>query len=257
MNIDMDPAIVVPAGILLLVLVAILVAWRRVSSRTTRLERELAETRRRLEDSERTRNSATQRAGDLETRYASLTSIELEISRLAAERDRTQRESEVVREKYLGRKVHLEALERQVAVYNEQLAFAELGIYEPHFDFTDSEAYKERIREVRQRQKDMVSKKTATRCPTDWTVDGSRSKGETMVNRQTRLTLRAFNNECEAAIANTRWNNVNAMEKRIINARKQIEAANAAFGPSSDDIAWARRIIAASEAAKAALTMGS
>ena len=44
-----------------------------------------------------------------------------------------------------------------------------------------------------------------------------------MVNRQTRLTMRAFNNECEAAIANTRWNNVNAMEKRIQTAAKQIK----------------------------------
>lgn len=32
---------------------------------------------------------------------------------------------------------------------------------------------------------------------------------------------------------------------------KQIEAANAAFGPTDDDIAWARKIIAASTAAKA------
>ncbi|KPP90537.1 MAG: hypothetical protein HLUCCA05_13770 [Roseibaca calidilacus] len=47
-----------------------------------------------------------------------------------------------------------------------------------------------------------------------------------MVNRQTRLTMRAFNNECEAAIANTRWNNVNAMEKRIQTAAKQINSAN-------------------------------
>jgi len=38
--------------------------------------------------------------------------------------------------------------------------------------------------------------------------------------------MRAFNNECEAAIANTRWNNVVAMEKRILNAAKQIDNAN-------------------------------
>jgi FKBP-type peptidyl-prolyl cis-trans isomerase len=47
-----------------------------------------------------------------------------------------------------------------------------------------------------------------------------------MINRQIRLTMRAFNNECEAAIANTRWNNVNAMEKRILNAATQINNAN-------------------------------
>ena len=75
----------------------------------------------------------------------------------------------------------------------------------------------------------MVSSKRATICPTDWTVEGSRSKGKTMINRQTRLTMRAFNNECEAAVANTRWNNVVAMEKRILNAAKQINSANASM----------------------------
>jgi hypothetical protein len=48
-----------------------------------------------------------------------------------------------------------------------------------------------------------------------------------MTNRNIRLTLRAFNNECEAAIANTRWNNVNAMEKRIVRAQEQIDKLNA------------------------------
>ena len=50
-----------------------------------------------------------------------------------------------------------------------------------------------------------------------------------MINRQTRLTMRAFNNECEAAIANARWNNVVAMERRISNAAKQIDSANASM----------------------------
>ena len=75
----------------------------------------------------------------------------------------------------------------------------------------------------------MISSKKATVCPAEWTIDGSRSKGQTMINRQTRLTLRAFNNECEAAIANTRWNNVVAMEKRILNATKQLDSANASM----------------------------
>lgn len=47
-----------------------------------------------------------------------------------------------------------------------------------------------------------------------------------MANRSIRLTLRAFNNECDAAVANARWNNVNAMEKRIINGQAQIDKLN-------------------------------
>ena len=47
-----------------------------------------------------------------------------------------------------------------------------------------------------------------------------------MTTRNIKLTLRAFNNEGDAAIANTRWSNVNAMEKRIGNALTQINKLN-------------------------------
>ncbi|MCQ4188121.1 DUF4041 domain-containing protein [Methylocystis suflitae] len=102
-----------------------------------------------------------------------------------------------------------------------------MGIYEPHFDYTDSEDYKKAISANREEQKLMVSAKIAVTCATTWAVDGSASKGQTMTNRNIRLTLRAFNNECDAAIANARWNNVNAMEKRILNAQTKIDNLNA------------------------------
>lgn len=115
----------------------------------------------------------------------------------------------------------------ELAIFDERLAFAEMGVYQPHFDFSDSESYKAAINEVRDRQKDMVSRKTAVFGTKEWTVDGSLAKGQTMTNRGIRMTLRAFNNECDAAIANTRWNNVNAMEKRILRAKEQIDKLNA------------------------------
>ena len=119
-----------------------------------------------------------------------------------------------------------EKLRQQIAVYDENLSFIELGVYKPHFDFGDSEQYKVAIRNVRDKQKKMVTNKESCDYPDTMTLDGSLSKGKSMMNRQMRLTLRAFNNECEAAIANTRWNNVVAMEKRIMNSAKQINAAN-------------------------------
>ncbi|MDG3041122.1 DUF4041 domain-containing protein [Roseicyclus marinus] len=159
-------------------------------------------------------------------RYSAIISLEEEAGKLRSSIEDSSKKMEVLRMEYSQKRELLIKLEGQLAVYDERLSFAELGVYEPHFDFTDSQAYKTTIEAVRQQQKDMVSLKTATRCPTNWTVDGSRSKGETMINRQTRLTMRAFNNECEAAIANARWNNVNAMEKRIVNAANQINKAN-------------------------------
>lgn len=57
-------------------------------------------------------------------------------------------------------------------------------------------------------------------------------------------------NDDEGFAASCRQGRELGFEGKTLIHPKQIEAANAAFGPSSDDIAWARRIIAASEAAK-------
>jgi hypothetical protein len=164
--------------------------------------------------------------GVLQERFSGVTSLDDELAQLSQEKALSGNNVREIQDEYSQKRALLERLKSQIAVYDERLAFAELGIYEPHFDFGDSEIYKEKIKAVREEQKRMISAKSATICPNNWTVDGSRSKGQTMINRQTRLTMRAFNNECEAAIANTRWNNVVAMEKRIVNASKQINAAN-------------------------------
>lgn len=161
-----------------------------------------------------------------EKRIAPITSIEDEVTKLTHTAKEIEKKIEEIRRSYAEKRTTLKKLEQQVAIYDERLSFAELGVYEPHFEFSDSDEYKRQIKRIRDRQKAMISAKDSTLCPTNWQVDGSRAKGQTMINRQTRLTMRAFNNECEAAIANTRWNNVNAMERRILNAAKQIDKAN-------------------------------
>lgn len=142
------------------------------------------------------------------------------------ERQSLERDIEAIRSTYREKRQLLHQLQDKLAAYDERLALAELGIYEPHFDFDDSEAYKQAIRQVRDEQKSMVQAKQAVVCHRSWEVEGSKAKGQTMVNRQIRLTLRAFNNECEAAIANVRWNNYHTMERRIENAAAQIDKVN-------------------------------
>lgn len=182
--------------------------------------------RKRAKTSMKTVENHERELEQLKSKYSPIISIESELDQLRSSAEEARKETDDIRAQYTDKRSTLRKLEQQVAIYDERIAFAELGIYEPHFDFGDSDTYKASIKEVRDLQKAMVSSKSATVCPTDWTVDGSRSKGQTMINRQTRLTMRAFNNECEAAIANTRWNNVVAMEKRILNAAKQINNAN-------------------------------
>lgn len=162
----------------------------------------------------------------LEERFQAVLDVEAEAARLQKKVDEQHAATDTLRQDYKEKRQLYDHLLREVAIFDEKLAFAELGIYEPHFDFDDSEAFKDAIRHIRDEQKKMVSEKNAVICTTEWMVEGSRAKGRTMTNRNIRLTLRAFNNECDAAIANARWNNVNAMEKRIFRAQDQIDKLN-------------------------------
>jgi len=200
------------AIIWLLLPILLLILWLRARGGRNRAEKRITE--------------AEATAEALKEKYAPITSIEDEVSTLRGTATEIQKQTEEMRSSYSEKRATLKKLEQQVAIYDEKLSFAELGVYEPHFEFNDANEYKEEIKRIRDCQKAMVSAKSSTLCPTDWQVDGSRAKGQTMINRQTRLTMRAFNNECEAAIANTRWNKGNAMEKRILNAAKQIDKAN-------------------------------
>jgi hypothetical protein len=178
----------------------------------------------------------------LKDKYEPIISREEKI-REFAERVVTERSrlNEII-EIYSKKRKILNDLEKQVAIYDESLSFAELGMYKPHFEFNDSEAFKAAILKIRQKQKDSISSGKATHCPSEWTVDGSTSKGKVMINRQTRLTLRAFNNECDAAIANVRWNNVVAMEQRILSAAKAINKENISMNLEITDLYVGQKI---------------
>ncbi|MGF1756683.1 DUF4041 domain-containing protein [Photobacterium sagamiensis] len=130
---------------------------------------------------------------------------------------------------YSEKKSIYDKLVRQVAIYNDEIQLVELGFYEPQFPFDSSERYKQAIKECKDEQKVFARCKTkygAIHCYKEWTVEGSRAEGRKMTNRSIRLTARAFNNECDAAIANCRWNNVNKMAERIKKAFDVINDLN-------------------------------
>src|SRR5699024_4269899 len=120
---------------------------------------------------------------------------------------------EELQRSYKQKKSVYDDLLSRIAIYDERLEYAEMGMYEPHFEFDTSEAFRDRIKEVRAKQKEMIKEKTAITCNIQWEVSGSRAEGKKMTNRGIRLTARAFNNECDAAIANVSWNNIERMEK--------------------------------------------
>ncbi|MCP4600885.1 MAG: DUF4041 domain-containing protein [Proteobacteria bacterium] len=137
-----------------------------------------------------------------------LAEFELEMEKLRSEEARLKAE-------YMQKRNLFESLTREISIVEEHLDYISFGIYEPHFDFDTSEKYKARVKEVRERQKQVIRSKDAAVCDTEWSVHGSRAEGRKMTNRNIRLILRAFNSECDASVMKAKWNNIRQLEERI------------------------------------------
>lgn len=159
-------------------------------------------------------------------RFSKVIDIEQAVADLAIERSLIENYISDLKQSYKEKKITFDNLVRNVAIYNEEIELAELGFYKPHYSFDTSSNYKKELEKIRAQQKDMLTKKTAIVCATEWAVHGSKAKGATMANRGIRLSARAFNNECDAAIANTSWNNAARIEQRIIKAFEAINSTN-------------------------------
>lgn len=170
--------------------------------------------------------SLSEQLSELEERLRPITDIQMELARLDEEVRTRVCTIEDLKLSYRDKKARLDRLAAELDSLNEKSDLADVAVYEPHFDFSDSEQFKNAIRENRAHQKTMVREKSAVICTTGWLLEGSEVSGQLMIDRIIKLTLRAFNNECDAAIANVRWNNVDTMEKRILNAQLKIDELN-------------------------------
>ena len=139
-----------------------------------------------------------------------------------------EKEDEILllRESYRNKKVTFDNLKHDAAIYDETIELAELGFYQPSFNFDQSDQYKNKIKRAKSDQKQMIKDETAVSCYTEWTIEGSKTKGKTFSRRNIRMTARAFNNECDAAIANVKWNNAAQMIERINKAYAAINKLN-------------------------------
>ena len=127
-----------------------------------------------------------------------------------------------------------ELLQKEVSVLEENLEDISFGIYKPHFQYDTPDGYKVALESVIDKQRQLVRTGNAARFAVEWSVGGSKREGERMQKQYTKLLLRAFNGESEAAIAKVAWNTATRMEERI---RKAFDAINELGGVMQVSIA--------------------
>ena len=112
-------------------------------------------------------------------------------------------------------KLKLKKVREELVLAEDDVEMQEYGLYEPKYNFVNATAYKERLDAVRKQQKQMIKDKTAAIGATEWTIDGSKSKGKAFINANIKQILRSFNNETEVTIGKVKHSNLESSKKRI------------------------------------------
>lgn len=115
---------------------------------------------------------------------------------------------------------------KQIVELDDEILYQSFGLYTPVYDLMNSSMYKERIKLCRDDQKEMVKNKTAAFCYTNWTVNNSVREGKKWINRNIKQTLRCFNNECDYLISKVKYNNIDAIKKKIKKSYNDLNELN-------------------------------
>jgi predicted nuclease with TOPRIM domain len=149
-------------------------------------------------------------------RQQATAAISAEVAQLDAQRSRLAAELQALA-------AQISSAQAQMAALDEEANARSFGFYKPRYDLASSERYQARLEAIRENQKQMLKDKTAAESRSQWTVNGSVAEGRKQINQTLKLILRAFNGECDAAVARVKYNNINVMETRI---QKSYEAIN-------------------------------
>lgn len=131
-------------------------------------------------------------------------------------------EAQISPEQLAKLRADIEAAQRELSSVEEALEIQSFGFYKPRYGFESSTQYVARLVTIRDKQKRMISEDKAAPCDTKWTVGGSAAEGKKMVKQQSKLMLRAFNGECDAAVAKVKYDNVVTLQERITKAYEAI-----------------------------------
>ncbi len=160
-------------------------------------------------------NSRSQMLTSLKERYGTIIDLDEEKSRLSGMLDRVQQDLTVKKREAETIEQSLGQMKKKLALYQDDLAISEFGVYQRHYDFDISQRFKDAIEEVRDQQKAMIKDGRAFVCDKKWEIQGSRAEGDRMIKRMEKLMLRAFNGESDSSIADVTWSNATRLEGRL------------------------------------------
>lgn len=138
---------------------------------------------------------------------------ERDMNELSIRRDKLIKSVNDIEKEYENKKKELEEV-KQLIESEYTLEEVDLNTL-PKYDFANSSLCKDELERIREKAKEMVRNNTAVICKTDWTVNGSISKGKKMINDKIKMNLKSFNNGCDYIISSMKYSTYNSSLNKI------------------------------------------
>ncbi|MCZ2260763.1 DUF4041 domain-containing protein [Sporosarcina sp. G11-34] len=123
-------------------------------------------------------------------------------------------------------KKQLKELEDSIARADDEKKLQEVAFYKNVYPFSTTEEFKEELVNNYSAQKLMIRNKDAIHVGVIWEVSGSVVEGRKMTDKLIKSTIRAFNIDCDNAIAGLRYSNYSTVLKRIENSCATLDKLN-------------------------------
>ena len=125
-----------------------------------------------------------------------------------------------------------EALKQQIDILNNMLkGFQTKPIAEDTNEYTyeTSKEFDDQLKEIRRKQKVMIKNKEAIIHDTNWTIDGSSTKGNKLMKDIAKLALDSFNDYCDSLIVRLRYSGIDKAKENIANKYTKINKLLSSF----------------------------
>ena len=125
-----------------------------------------------------------------------------------------------------------EALKQQIDILNNMLkGFQTKPIVEDTNEYTyeTSKEFDDQLKEIRRKQKTMIKNKEAMIHDTNWTIDGSSTKGNKLMKDIAKLALDSFNDYCDSLIVRLRYSGIDKAKENIANKYTKINKLLGSF----------------------------
>jgi len=171
---------------------------------------------------------------DLETKLQSHKHLlDLETNELSIRKSIQQSESRLVdinktiqelESKRLELDDKLTEIQTALSLYSPLYDFIEVGFFEePEYLFEISERYKIEIKNVREKQKELISQNDAITIPDTYALIEDNQFAKRVMEGQVRLMLKAFNIECDLLISSVKPSTYSKMLERIEKVANDLE----------------------------------